>query len=152
MDRESQEKALREYNGLYRFSNEIYHEAALAAGLSDSAFDILYCLYDMGDGCSQKDICEASYLTKQTVNSSVHKLVREGVVHLDTEGGRGTRLYLTKSGRALVEARIAPIIEIEKTAFAAMSVEECGELLRLMRLYLGQLREQVDVFKREGVR
>lgn len=150
MDR--QEKALREYNGLYRFSNEIYHDAALAAGLSDSAFDILYCLHDLGDGCLQKDICEASFLTKQTVNTSVHKLVREGFVRLETERGRGTHLHLTKAGRVLVGERIVPVIEREKAAFATMTPEEGDELLRLMRLYLENLRAQVDVLACKGAR
>lgn len=150
MDR--QEKALREYNVLYRFSNEIYHDAALAAGLSDSAFDILYCLHDLGDGCLQKDICEASFLTKQTVNTSVHKLVREGFVRLETERGRGTHLHLTKAGRVLVDERIVPVIEREKAAFATMTPEEGDELLRLMRLYLENLRAQVDALACKGVR
>lgn len=145
-----QERALREYNGLYRFSNGIYHDAALALGLSDSAFDILYCLRDLGDGCLQKDICDASYLTKQTVNTSVHKLAREGIVRLEVERGRGTHLYFTKAGRALVEERIAPFVEREKAAFAAMTADESDELLRLSRLYLERLREQVDALAREG--
>ena len=139
-----QERTLREYNSLYRLSNELYHDAALAMGLSDSAFDILYCLHDLGDGCLQKDICEASYLSKQTVSTSVHKLEREGVVRLEVERGRGTHLYLTKMGRALVEERIVPFVEVEKAAFAAMTADDSDELLRLSRLYLVRLREQLD--------
>lgn len=149
---ERQEQALREYNGLYRLSNGIYHDAALAIGLSESAFDILYCLRDLGDGCLQKDICDASYLTKQTVNTSVHKLEREGVLRLEVERGRGTHLHLTKAGRALVERRIVPIVEAEKAAFATMTPDESDELLRLMRLYLSHLREQVDELAGEGGR
>ncbi|MFR1493246.1 MAG: MarR family transcriptional regulator [Eubacterium ventriosum] len=42
-------------------------------GLSDSAFDILYSIVDLGDGCSQSDICKYSCLSKQTVNSSIKK-------------------------------------------------------------------------------
>ena len=37
------------------------------------SFGILYWLDDLGDGCLQRDVCVASGLTKQTVNSSVHK-------------------------------------------------------------------------------
>lgn len=144
-----QERALREYNNLYRFSNDIYHEVALVMGLSDSAFEILYCMYDLGDGCLQKDICDATYLSKQTVNSSVHKLERAGLVRLEVERGRGTHLYLTQSGRTLVNERIVPFVKREMAAFNAMLPEESEALLRLTRVYLESLREQLEQFKCE---
>ena len=45
--------ALSMFNHIYKEFNEIYHEATLKMGLSDSAFDILYSIVDLGDGCSQ---------------------------------------------------------------------------------------------------
>ncbi|WP_080797981.1 MarR family winged helix-turn-helix transcriptional regulator [Arabiibacter massiliensis] len=137
-------RANREYNNLYRRSNELYHHVATKMGLSDSAFDILYALDDLGDGCLQKDVCAASGMTKQTVNTSVHKLERAGIVELRIERGRGTHLHLTEAGRELVEACIRPVVEAEEAAFAAMSPEECEELLRLSRSYLELLRAQVE--------
>lgn len=50
--------ALSMFNHIYKEFNEIYHEATLKMGLSDSAFDILYSIVDLGDGCSQSDICK----------------------------------------------------------------------------------------------
>ena len=49
-------KYLKEYNCLYKEANEIYHEAARRLHLSDSAFEIFYALFDMGDNCLQRDI------------------------------------------------------------------------------------------------
>ena len=137
-------RANREYNNLYRRSNELYHQVAVRVGLSDSAFDILYALDDLGDGCLQKDVCAASGMTKQTVNTSVHKLERAGVVELRVERGRGTHLHLTEEGREMVAACIRPVVEAEEVAFAAMSPEESEELLRLSSAYLEHLRAQVD--------
>ena len=97
------DRANRKYNNLFRLENELYHDIAVKMGLSDSAFGILYWLDDLGDGCLQRDVCVASGLTKQTVNSSVHKLERTGFVELRVEQGRGTHLHLTEAGRALVE-------------------------------------------------
>lgn len=139
-----QDRANREYNNLFRLETELYHDVATKIGLSDSAFDILYCLDDLGDGCLQRDVCGASGLTKQTINSSVHKLERAGVVELRIEQGRGTHLYLTEAGRALVEERIRPVVEAEEAAFAAMGPDACEELLRLAREHLVALREQMD--------
>ena len=128
--------ANREYNNLYRLGNELYHNVAVRMRLSDSAFDILYALDGLGDGCLQKDVCTASGLSKQTVNTSVHKLEQAGYVELRVEHGRGTHLHLTEAGRALVGA--------EEAAFAAMAPGECEELLRLTRVYLEHLRGLVD--------
>lgn len=136
--------ANREYNNLYRLSNELYHNVALKMGLSDSAFDILYVLDDLGDGCLQKDVCAASGMTKQTVNTSVHKLERSGFVELKVERGRGTHLHLTEAGCALVEQCIRPVVQAEEAAFADMSPEESAELIRLSRAYLEHLRARVD--------
>ena len=90
------DRANRKYNNLFRLENELYHDIAVKMGLSDSAFGILYWLDDLGDGCLQRDVCVASGLTKQTVNSSVHKLERTGFVELRVEQGRGTHLHLTE--------------------------------------------------------
>lgn len=137
-------RANREYNNLFRLGDELYHHVAVGMGLSDSAFDILYALDDLGDGCLQKDVCAAAGMTKQTVKTSVHKLERAGVVELRVERGRGTHLHLTEAGRELVASRIRPVVEAEEAAFAAMSPEECEELLRLSRAYLELLRAQVE--------
>lgn len=137
-------RANREYNNLFRLGNELYHNVAVKMGMSDSAFDILYALDDLGDGCLQKDVCATAGMTKQTVSTSVHKLERAGVVELRIERGRGTHLYLTQAGRALVEERIRPMVAAEEAAFADMAPRERIELLRLSRAYLEHLRERAD--------
>lgn len=136
-------QALKEFSVLYHLSDELYHEAAVAMELSDSAFDILYCLNELGDGCLQRDICAASCLTKQTVNTSVHKLARAGLLQLKAEQGRAVSLHLTRAGRAVVDERIKPVVVAEEEAFDALTTEEAVELLRLTKLYLERLRERV---------
>ena len=71
-------KELKEYNQIYKELNEIYHSMALKTGLSDSAFDIFYAIAVIGDGCLQRDICQMTFLSKQTIHSSVRKLEKEG--------------------------------------------------------------------------
>lgn len=137
-------RANREYNSMFRLGNELYHNVAVKMGLSDSAFDILYALDGLGDGCLQKDVCAAASMTKQTVNTSVHKLERAGIVELRVERGRGTHLYLTQAGRDLVAQRIRPLVAAEEAALADMAPQERTELLRLSLAYLERLRERVD--------
>ena len=67
-------KYLKEYNHIYKEANDIYHEIARKLQLSDSALDIFYTIFEIGDNCLQRDICKASCLPKQTINSSIRKL------------------------------------------------------------------------------
>lgn len=47
---------LREYNRIYKKVNDIYRETAARFGLSNSTFDILYTICEVGDGCLQRDV------------------------------------------------------------------------------------------------
>lgn len=138
------DRANRKYNNLFRLENELYHDIAVKMGLSDSAFGILYWLDDLGDGCLQRDVCVASGLTKQTVNSSVHKLERTGFVELRVEQGRGTHLHLTEAGRALVEERVRPVAEGRDGRVRCDGLARDSEELLLTHLHLELLREQVE--------
>ena len=110
-------------------------------GLSDSGFDILYTLCDIGDGCLQKDICDATMLSKQTIHSSVQKLAKDGYLSLQPGKGRDLHIHLTPAGRALMEEKIAPAIQIENLAFTDMTDDEQAEFLRLNRKYADSLRK-----------
>ena len=97
MDEASASRAAYErVNRILRRFDRAYSSAATQVGLSDSALDVLWALYDAGEGCLQRDICAFSCLGKQTVNSSVHKLVKEGMLRLEpAQAGRGMRVFLT---------------------------------------------------------
>ena len=91
---------LREFNCLYKEVDEIYHEIALKMGISDSGFIILYALAELGDGCLQKDIAKIYYISKQTVNSSISNLKKNGYVCLrpgkDCSGNRSGKQYICR--------------------------------------------------------
>ena len=50
MEEQDSGELLREYNGLYQSYDDICHDIALAAGMSVTAFQILYYLLENGDG------------------------------------------------------------------------------------------------------
>lgn len=93
------------FNHIYKEFNEIYHEATLKMGLSDSAFDILYSIVDLGDGCSQSDICKYSCLSKQTVNSSIKKMASLNYLTFKPGKGRVMQIFLTDKGRQLLDEK-----------------------------------------------
>ena len=84
---------LREYNRIYKEVNDIYRETAARFGLSNSAFDILYTICEVGDGCLQRDVCDATFIPKQTVHSSIRKLEQEGYLTLSSGKGRSKQNY-----------------------------------------------------------
>ena len=137
-----QRTEVKEFNRLYKELDDLYHEIALGMGLSDSAFVILYTLCELGDGCLQKDICGVSFLSKQTINSSIRKLEREGLVRLRAGRGRELHIHLTETGRGLVREKILPVADMENRVFSAMTPEESRELLSLTKRYVDLFREK----------
>lgn len=101
-----QNRALKEFDSLYKMIDDVYHEIALSMHLTDSAFLILYCLLELGDGCSQKDICKLYSISKQTVNSSVKSLEDKGVLIRKAGVGRDIHLFFTEFGREFSEKHI----------------------------------------------
>ncbi|NCF00153.1 MarR family winged helix-turn-helix transcriptional regulator [Ihubacter sp. rT4E-8] len=135
-----------EFNRLYKEESDIYREVAMRLGSCNSAISILYDLCCLGEGCTQKDICDNSYLSKQTVNSSIRKLESNGYIYLEKGKGRNLQIYLTDSGHKIVEEKILPVMGMEMRAFSALG--DSGEvLLQLMRRYLGNLRQEVASLK-----
>ena len=132
--------SLREFNRIYKEMTEFYHELARTLHLSDSIFDIFYSLSEMGDGCLQKDICQASCLPKQTVHSSIRKLEEDGYLTLQPGKGRNMHIYLTDTGKTLIEQKLYPVHRLESDAFSVMTEEECQKMLESYSKYINALR------------
>ena len=80
-------RAYEAFDSFWREQNQLYRDVATSFGISESAFSILYAIFLAGEkGISQRDICVQMCIGKQTVNSSIHKLEREGVVVLKSSG------------------------------------------------------------------
>lgn len=121
---------------LKRF-DEAYRKAASSAGLSESAFETLLALCYLGEGCLQRDVCRYACISKQTVNSSVQKLVREGFVRLEpADSGCGMRMFLTAEGRSLVGERVAPFASADFEVFASLSAPARQAMLKAQAAYV----------------
>ena len=125
---------LREFNKIYKEFDDLWHETALHIGLSDSAFDILYSVYCLGDGCLQRDICALSFGRKQTINSAIQ--MKQGK-------GREMHIYLTDTGKRFVKQKVEPLVEIENSVWREMPPEERQELIRLTKQYVNDYRVKI---------
>ena len=130
---------LKEFNRIYKKTNEIYHDIALRLGLSDSAFDILYSISELGDGCLQKDICNATCIPKQTIHSSIRQMEKSGYLTLSSGKGRSMHIILTDLRKRLLERTIYPVMQMEGEAFHCMTDEECQQMLALFGKYIQAL-------------
>lgn len=133
-----------EFNRLTREINEVYHNVSSKLGISDSAFIILYALVELGDGCRQADIVKAYCVNKQTINSSVKKLQKEGYIELRASKGLDRNIFVTPKGEKIIEEKIYPIFEIENSIINEFSNEEQIMLSLLTKKYLQKLKEKVS--------
>ena len=130
-----------EYLQLDHQIDEFYHSLAQNQGLSDSALWVLWSLSELGDGCTQTDICRQFFISKQTVHSSVRKLEQDGILSLRPKEGREIALFLTDRGHAFVREKIRPAMEAERAAAEGLTAEEWNTILRLSRKWLALFRQ-----------
>lgn len=135
-------RAYEAFDSFWREQNQLYRDVATSFGISESAFSILYAIFLAGEnGISQRDICAQMCIGKQTVNSSIHKLEREGVVELKSGPGcRCLLAHLTPVGLELAERTIAPMVEAELAALREFDDRELELSLLLGRRYTDALR------------
>lgn len=145
-----QNETLREFDRLNRQIDELYHEIAAARGLSDSAYDILHAILVLGEGHTQTDLGRYSCLNKQTTNSSVSKLQRDGLIKMVPGSGRAMRIHLTQRGRTVLRNDILPVDRAENEIFDEMSDEDRRTILRLTGRYLDSLRRKIDELPEKG--
>ncbi|MDD3368918.1 MAG: winged helix-turn-helix transcriptional regulator [Lachnospiraceae bacterium] len=134
---------LKRFNYLNSEINGQYHLAALKMGLSDSTMNILYALCEFGNGCTQRDICNLSGTSKQTINSAIRKLEKEEIIYLKPGNGRDMLVFSTEKGNHLLEEKIHPMIRLENEIFAEMTKTERDALLNLTQKYLDLFAEKL---------
>lgn len=133
-----------QYNSLFKEMTDVYHNIALKLEISDSAFLILYAIVELGCGCTQKDIAQMYYMSKQTINSSIKNLEKSGYITLKQDKGNNKQIFLTALGEKLAQEKIKPVIKIENDVFAQMSFDESQKLLKLTRKYTDLLKEKTE--------
>lgn len=120
-----------------------YHEAATKLGLSDSAMQILYTLFDCGGSCPLREVCLMTGLSKQTLHSAVHKLAREGMLVVEAEGAKNKRLRFTGAGERLAACTVEQVIAAENRILAGWKPEEVEQYLTLTQRYLEEFRAEM---------
>jgi DNA-binding MarR family transcriptional regulator len=126
--------------------DSIYHDAAVAFGLSDTAFLILYVLTDSERDYTQLDIANEWSLPTQTVNTAVKGLIKQGYVTLETIPNTRNRkkISLTKKARSFIENELIHLYESEQKALLRLTPQEREAYIELGRKYLFFFREETE--------
>lgn len=144
-------RKLSEYNGIWKENEDIYRMAAKKLGLSEGTFWILYTLREANREMTQSEVCHAMYEPKQTVNSALKKLERDGIIELlEMKDKRSKRLHLTEKGEGLARETVDKVIVAEQHALADMKEEEVDAFFELFRTFSKRLRENVKAELQKG--
>ena len=102
-------------------------------------------IYELGDGCTQKQISDDTNYPKQSINLVVKAFLVDGSVELKElpENRKNKSITLTERGRLLCEDAIVPLLRQEEQTMAAIGEEESRELVRLLELYGKMYCEQL---------
>ena len=130
-----------------KYMNEFeieYHKLASYYKLSDSSFWILYELYENKEGCTQKELYTEWCLNKQTINSSVKYLTKEGYIALENfdNSKKFKKLKLTEEGMKLAKNTIGKVMKLEEKAFENIDENE-------MDIVINFFKKQTTAFKNE---
>lgn len=135
---------VKRFNYLMNEIDTAYHEAALKLGLSDSASMILYTICNLGGSCLLSDIYGLSGISRQTLNSALRKLEKDGIVSLAASDGKKKTVSFTDKGRELAQRTAVRLIGIENEIFAAWPKEEQDLYLSLTQKYLDAFRAKIS--------
>ena len=134
------------FNRAHKRMNVIYHDYAKAAGISDAAFWLLYSLYEKGAPCTQTELCEVWFFTRQTINSALKSLEKQGLITLDfaPNSRKNKQFFFTEAGEQLVKDKIIPLVQAEEQSFLRLDEQERDALLAITQKHLNILEEEIN--------
>ena len=119
---------------------------AVKYGLSDTALWILYLVSEETGSLTQQDLCRQSCFAKQTINTSVNRLVKNGLLELIPIPGTRNhkRVQLTPAGRELADRTTQRLKKAEEKAYGRFSEAELQMYLETTRRVTAYLREETE--------
>lgn len=124
----------------------IYHHAAVRFGISDTVMWILYNIYESKEIYTQQELCKKCFYPKQTVNTAVANLVKNGYVRLEMIPGTRNqkKILLTQAGIELAQNTTEYVKAAELRAYGKFSKEELRMLLDVNQKLTSYLREEME--------
>ncbi|MEG0416028.1 MAG: MarR family winged helix-turn-helix transcriptional regulator [Erysipelothrix sp.] len=128
--------------------DQAYSDYARNVNFTYTELQIINLINDI-PGCTQKMICDASLLPKQTVNNILKKLIENKIVNLDNSTHKNKTISFTEIGQAYANKLLTPIREAEVKAMSSLSSEERDTLEKLLTKYTESFASYINIDKEE---
>ena len=124
----------------------LYDEYAKRNGMMMNTLLVVNVLFYAKDGMTQKEICQRTLQSKQTVNLIIKNLLAEKYVTVTemAENKRNKLVQMTDAGRAYCEKAVRHITWAEDTAMSLFTPEEQKQLIDLSRTFTKNLARLVN--------
>lgn len=124
--------------------NAAYHQAALKFGMADSTLNVLYALVDGGGSCSLSDIYHSYDISKQTVNSAIRRLEKDGIIVLTPYRGKTKLVSLTEEGQRYVSNTVSRLYAAEASLLETWTEDEIRMHIALTEKYLADFKMRLE--------
>lgn len=141
---------LKQLNSMLSEIDDIYQSLLKAHNVSESEYIVMFAIKELGEGCSQKDISENGYASKKTINTTIKKFEKDGILKLKPAKYPSMQIYLTEKGKTFMENNIVPILKLENSVLDNVADNEFESLTNCCRKHLSNFREHVQKFINAG--
>ena len=124
----------------------LYRHVYAAFDLAPCATWVYYFLLAAKAGLAQHELAELMMFPKQTVNSAVAQLAKDGMVELAAIDGtrKVKKVRLTAAGRDHAKRTVGRLLEAEICATKKLGVEKMNALSDLRAEYLNLLKDEFE--------
>lgn len=140
------EKRYQEFISASKEVDDLYHMLALKFGLSDSAMWILCTMREVNRELTQSEIAQEMSMSRQTVNSAIKNLEKQGYLQMVPVPGdrRNKTLSFTEKGEAFVKNTVDRMLDLEHQVFAKLEVKEQEQITEILRKYTRYMKEGAE--------
>lgn len=135
---------LRRINCTFSETAGLYHKLNVTLGLSDSVSDILYALYSNDGAYPILSLREELSMPKQTLNSALRNLEKDGILFLEVYNGRNKKAVLTEKGWEYCKNTVAHICGMEEVVFSEFSDSELEAFVTLHEKYNASIGRYIE--------
>lgn len=124
----------------------LYMTTIANSGISENEFWIWYTLIEIDGDHSQQDICRMWSLSKQTVNTIIMRIVKDGYAELEAVPGTRNRkvIRLSETGKKYGENIIRPVTRMEERALERISLEDRVACMTAFSKYIEAFKEELN--------
>lgn len=132
--------------GAFRAMETAITRALNSVGMRYSHFQVLHVLWH-GDGLTQGEVAEASYITDSSFAQVLNEMVSEGLVERrrDENDGRKRLVFLTKKGKACEKLVTGPVLEIMNVALDGLTDSEVAQYIETSQKIRENISEHFDL-------